>query len=106
MLSGLYSAVFPLPRAFGHTEDPRLRGFVSSAQKRAFDSSLVSSEGGTSEGPRPGSLSWLCLVGDTEASAATPADRPTTLSQRRGQCPTFFPDEGTGVALHAAERRH
>jgi hypothetical protein len=32
--------------------------------------------------------------------------RPTTLSQRRGQCPTFFPDEGTGVALHAAERRH
>src|ERR1700734_430458 len=37
---------------------------------------------------------------------ATPADRPTTVSQRRGQCPTFFPDEGTGVALHTAERRH
>jgi transposase len=51
---------------------------------------------------RPGGFSRLCLVGDAEASAATPADRPTP-SASGVECSTFFPDEGTGVALHAAE---
>src|ERR1700693_2156499 len=89
------------------TERDATRGFVSRAKKRAFDSTLVSPEGGTSEGPRPGSLSWLCLVGDTEASAAASASyRPTILGRRRGKCSAFLPDEGTGVAVHAAERRH
>jgi hypothetical protein len=86
---------------------PQSGGVVSRAQEQAFDSTLVSPEGGTSEGPRPSGLSWLCPVGDTEASAAASVGyRPTILGRRRGQCSAFLPDEGTGVALHAAERRH
>ena len=49
----------------------------------------------------------LCLVGDTEASAAASVgDRPTTLGQRSGQRSTAIADESTGSAIDVAERRH
>jgi hypothetical protein len=85
----------------------RSGGIVSRAQERAFDSAFVPPEGAAGQGPRPGGLSGVCLVGDAEASAtATASDRPTTFGQRSGQGSAFIPDEGAGSAVHAAERRH
>jgi hypothetical protein len=88
---GCLHATYQLTGRFGRADvvhvhaTHRSGGVVSRAQERAFDSAFVSSERVASEGPRPGGLSrGLCLVGDAEASAATPADRPTTLGRRRG----------------------
>ena len=81
------------------------------ASFRALKSELsirpVPSEGAAGEGPRPGGLSRLCLVGNAEASAAaSTGDRPSALGQRSGQRSTVIADESTGSAIHVAERRH
>jgi len=89
-----------------HATD-RSRGLVSRAQERAIDSAFVSSQGAAGQGPRPGGFSGVCLMGDTEASAAaTVCDRPTIFGQRSGQRSALLADEGTGIVVHVAERRH
>ena len=85
----------------------RSRGFVSCAQERALDSAVIPSERAAGQSPCPRGLSWVCLVGDTEASAAASAGyRPSALGRRSGQYSAIFPDESTGSAIHVAERRH
>ena len=85
----------------------RSRGFVSCAQERALDSAVIPSERVAGQSPCPRGLSWVCLVGDAEASAAaSTGDRPSALGRRSGQYSAIFPDESTGSAIHVAERRH
>jgi hypothetical protein len=106
-------AAYQSPRGFGRANvvhvyaTHRSGGFVSRPQERAFDSAFVSSEGAAGEGSRPSGFSRVRLVGDAEASpAASRRDRPTTLGQRCGPGSAVLPDEGTGVDVHAAERRY
>jgi len=74
--------------------------------KRALESGgLVARERAVASGVAS-TPAVVCLMGDAETSAAaTASDRPTIFG-RRGQCSAFLADEGTGVAVHAAERRH
>src|SRR6202011_3924524 len=77
-----------------HATD-RSRGVVSRAQERAFDPAVVPPEGAAGQGPRPGGLSGLCPLGDTEASAkASAGHRSPAFGQRSGQRSAVVADGG------------
>src|ERR1700758_2851584 len=84
----------------------RGRGFLPRLEERAFDPTLVPSEGAARKGSRDGGVLGVRAVGhpETPASAASP-HHPETDGERSRRCAAALSYESSRFALYTAKRR-